>query len=105
MCITVSSNNIGPSAANAVVFIHDLKDVDVTVHIEDSMFINGNADLQFSSKIIAATGGLYVYYGRCECDHEYEEPCRSMEYTDNRTFALTNSTFIDNHGFQGAAIQ
>ena len=98
-----ASNNIGHYGANAVVYIHDIKGVDVVVHIEGSEFINGNADLKFSSNI-AFAGGMYIYYGSCVCDLDYAEPCRSAQHKDNRTFALTNSTFINNHGFQGAAI-
>ena len=98
----VASNNIAHSGANAVVYIHDIKGVDVVVHVEGSEFINGNADLKFSSNV-AFAGGIYVYYGACVCDLDYEEPCRSVRL-DDRTFALTNSTFINNHGFRGAAI-
>ena len=99
----VSSNNIAHSGANAVVYIHDVKNVDVVVHIEDSMFMNGNAVLKFSSNV-AFAGGIYIYYGDCVCSLDYEEPCRSTEHIDNRVFVLTNSTFINNHGFRGAAI-
>ena len=98
----VSSNNIAHNGANAVVYIHDIKSVDVVVHIDSSTFTNGNADLQFSSNV-AFAGGLYAYYGSCVCDLDYEEPCRSTK-KDHRAFALTNSIFINNHGFQGAAI-
>ena len=84
----VSSDNIAHSGANAVVYIHDLKGVDVVVHIEDSVFINGNADLKFSSNV-AFAGGIYIYYGDCVCGCD-DEPCRSTERMDNRTFALTN---------------
>ena len=103
----VSNNNIAHSGANAVVFIPDIQGVDVVVHIDGSTFTNGNADLQFSSNV-AFSGGLYVYYGSCVCNLNYEEPCRSTcmytACTDRRVFALTNSTFINNHGFLGAAV-
>ena len=99
----VSSNNIAHSGANAVVYIHDIKSVDVVVHIDGSTFTNGNADLKFSSNV-AYAGGLYVYYGSCVCFRDYEQPCRFTEYIDTRVFALTNCTFINNHGFRGAAI-
>ena len=99
----VSSNNMAHNGANAVVYIHDIKGVDVVVHIDGSTFTNGNADFKISSNV-AFAGGLYVYYGSCTCDLDYIEPCRTMRRMDIREFVLTNSTFINNHGFQGGAL-
>ena len=99
----VANNNIGHNGANAVVYIHDLKGVDVNVTIECSQFINGNADLEFSSNV-AYAGGIYMYYGECVCSH-YKTCNTQMRYQiDSRAFVLASSTFINNHGFRGAAI-
>ena len=95
-------NNIGHNGANAVVYMHDLKGVDVLVHINSSTFKGGNRELKFSSNV-AYAGGIYVYYGDCVCGHF--RSC-SSRYTraDRRNFVISNSTFVDNHGFHGAAI-
>ena len=61
----VANNNIGHNGANAVVYIHDLKGVDVLVSINSSTFRNGNSDLEFSSNV-AYAGGIY---GDCACGH------------------------------------
>ena len=97
----VANNNIGHNGANAVIYIHDLKGVDVSVRINSSTFRNGNSDLEFSSNV-AYTGGIYVYYGDCVCDHYMT--CTSQLRHDNRNFVLTNCTLINNYGFHGAAI-
>ena len=43
-------------------------------------------------------------YGSCVCDLDLDEPCRTLKRPDNRIFVLNTSTFVDNHGFHGAAI-
>ena len=50
----VSSNNIAHNGANAVVYIHDIKGIDVVLHIDSSTFMNGDADLKVSSNIAFA---------------------------------------------------
>ena len=95
-------NNIGHNGANAVVYMHDLKGVDILVHIDSSTFKGGNRELEFSSNV-AYAGGIYVYYGNCACEHS-QTWCSRHRRADRRNFVISNSTFVDNHGFHGAAI-
>ena len=97
-----SYNNIGHNGANAVIYVHDSKGVDMLVSIENSMFKDGNSDLEFSSNV-ANAGGVYVYYGSPawipDCDG-YGQSWR----TETRQLILNNCTFVNNHGFHGAAV-
>ena len=99
----VAHNNIGHNGANTVICIHDLKGIDTLINIENSYFINGNSDLKFSANV-AYAGGLYVYYGDCACGYDGICAQHGRNRQDDRNLIVRNCTFVNNHGFKGAAI-
>ena len=73
------------------------------MNVANSIFTNGNSNVKFSSNV-ASAGGLYVYYGNCECTHYRVCAQHDTDDIDKRRLLITNSTFTNNHGFKGAAI-